>query len=217
MSKKNKQESAKQDASVDEQAAEAEPEQEQLENNVDDIGDETEVSLKTDEEELDFDELADRVAELEQQNVQLGDRFMRAKAEADNTRRISAKEVEKARKFALEGFAKELLQVKDSLDQAAEVNLEEGSNEQLVKQMNEGLVLTTKQLATIFEKFHIEEINPEQGDSVDPELHQAMTMQPSNEVDANKIITAIQKGYQLNARLLRPAMVVVSNGPPKAK
>ncbi len=166
-------------------------------------------------EESSIEELAERVIELEKSNADLADQYVRAKAETDNTRRISTKEVERARKFALESFAKELLQVKDSLDQASQVDLQEDSGEQLIKQMNEGLSLTTRQLDTIFDRFNISEIKPETGDAVDPELHQAMTMQPSDELEANQIIAVIQTGYQLNTRLLRPAMVIVSSGPQK--
>ena len=101
--------------------------------------------------------------------------------------------------------------MKDSLGQAAQVDLQSDANEQIIKQMSEGLELTLKQLDTVFERFKIEEVRPEAGDAVDPELHQAMTMQPSDEVDANNIISTLQAGYTLNGRLLRPAMVIVSN------
>lgn len=166
-------------------------------------------------EELSIDELVTRVAELEESNANLANQYVRAKAETDNTRRISTKEVEKVRKFALESFAKELLQVKDSLDQATQVDLQEDSGEQLIKQMNEGLSLTTCQLDTIFDRFNIAEINPQAGEAVDPELHHAITIQPSDEVATNQIIEVIQAGYQLDTRLLRPAMVIVSSGPEK--
>lgn len=144
-------------------------------------------------------------------NNELEERYVRSMAEVENTRRISTKEVEKARKFALEAFARELLQVKDSLDQASQVDLSNGS-EQLIEQMSEGLGLTLKQLDGVFERFKIEEVSPEAGDALDPELHQAMTKQPSAEVDKNNILSTLQKGYTLNGRLLRPAMVIVSSG-----
>jgi molecular chaperone GrpE len=149
---------------------------------------------------------------MRETNNELNDQYIRAKAETDNTRRISAKEVEKARKFALESFAKELLQVKDSLDQAAQVDLKSNVTEQLIEQMSEGLALTLKQLGDVFERFKIEVVNPEAGDVLDPELHQAMTRQPSDEVDTNNIVSTLQTGYTLNGRLLRPAMVIVSSG-----
>lgn len=149
---------------------------------------------------------------LRESNNELSDQYIRAKAETDNTRRISTQEVVKARKFALEGFAKELLLVKDSLDQAAQVDLSGDANEKLIEQMSEGLALTLKQLDSVFERFNIEIVNPEAGDALDPDLHQAMTKQPSAEVDKNNIISTIQTGYTLNERLLRPAMVIVSSG-----
>ena len=78
--------------------------------------------------------------------------------------------------------------------------------------MSEGLALTLKQLGDVFERFKIEVVNPEAGDVLDPELHQAMTRQPSDEVDANNIVSTLQTGYTLNGRLLRPAMVIISSG-----
>lgn len=159
------------------------------------------------------DDLLEEVQELRAKNNDLIDQFTRAKAETDNTRRISIKEVEKARKFGLETFAKELLPVKDSLDQAAQVDLQSNASEALIEQMADGLGLTLKQFETVFERFKVEVVDPEAGDKIDPELHQAMTKQPSDEVDENNIITTIQVGYTLNERLLRPAMVIVSSGP----
>ncbi len=160
----------------------------------------------------DIEELLEEVTQLRTQNNELQDQFTRAKAETENTRRISVKEVEKARKFSLELFAKELLLVKDSLDQAAQVELDQDANAQIIEQMADGLSLTLKQLESIFERFKITAISPEAGDALDPELHQAMTKQPSGEVDANNVVTTIQVGYMLNERLLRPAMVIVSSG-----
>lgn len=159
-----------------------------------------------------LESLQQDIAAMRETNNELNDQYIRAKAETDNTRRISAKEVEKARKFALESFAKELLQVKDSLDQAAQVDLKSNVTEQLIEQMSEGLALTLKQLGDVFDRFKIEVVNPEAGDVLDPELHQAMTRQPSDEVDTNNIVSTLQTGYTLNGRLLRPAMVIVSSG-----
>ncbi len=159
-----------------------------------------------------MESLMQDLAAMRETNNVLDDKYIRAKAETDNARRISIKEVEKARKFALESFAKELLQVKDSLDQAAQVDLNSNVTAELAGQMSEGLNLTRKQLDSVFERFNVEEVVPEAGDPLDPELHQAMTRQPSQEVDANKIVSTIQTGFTLNGRLLRPAMVIVSSG-----
>ena len=175
-------------------------------------GDELDGALLEEGEEPTMESLMQDLAAMQETNNELDDKYMRAKAETDNARRISVKEVEKARKFALESFAKELLQVKDSLNQAAQVDLSGNVTQQLVEQMSEGLGLTLKQLDSVFERFNIEIVAPEAGDVLDPELHQAMARQPSDEVDANKIVSTLQTGYTLNGRLLRPAMVIVSSG-----
>jgi len=137
------------------------------------------------------------------------DQYLRACAEMENIRRRSQIEIANARKYAVERFAVELLAVHDSLDQAATVDLSNAAK-QAVEQMQEGLTLTLKQLDSAFEKFSIELIDPEVGEAFDPELHQAMSMQPSEEVEPDHIVLAIQKGYRLHGRLLRPAMVVVA-------
>lgn len=165
------------------------------------------------EESMTYEELQNRVHELEEINAKMADQFVRAKAETENTRRIKEQEVSRARKFALEGFSKELLQVKDSLDQASLVQLSDDSEQSLVEQMQSGLVLTLRQLDSVFERFHIDEVMPEAGDDLDSELHQPMTMQASEDIAKNKVIQTIQKGYTLNDRLLRAAMVIVSSGP----
>jgi molecular chaperone GrpE len=176
------------------------------------LGDELVGALIEEGEAPTMESLMQDIAAIQETNTELDDKYLRAKAETDNARRISVKEVEKARKFALESFARELLLVKDSLDQASQVELSSNVTEQLIEQMTEGLNLTLKQLNSVFERFNIEVVAPEAGDSLDPELHQAMTKQPSDEVDANNIVSTIQTGYTLNGRLLRPAMVIVSSG-----
>ncbi len=137
------------------------------------------------------------------------DQYLRACAEMENVRRRSQTDVSNARKYAVERFARELLAVHDSLDQAATVDLAD-AGKKVVKQMQEGLALTLKQLDTAFEKFSVEMVNPEVGDAFDPDLHQAMSMQPGEDVDPDHIVCVIQKGYRLQGRLLRPAMVIVA-------
>ena len=187
-------------------------EEELVERVSDEDQEELDEALIEEQEEPTLESLLEDMEALRETNNMLSDQYVRAKAETENTRRISAKEVAKARKFALEAFAKDLLQVKDSLDQAAHVDLSGDANDQLIEQMSEGLALTLKQLEGVFERHNIEIVNPEAGDTLDPELHQAMTKQPSDEVDVNNIISTIQTGYTLNERLLRPAMVIVSSG-----
>ena len=147
--------------------------------------------------------------ELEAQLSDAKDQYLRAKAEMENIRRRTDKQISDSRKFAVESFAKELLGVRDSLQLAAEVEVE-AQDSDAVKSMKEGLGLTLKQLDGVFSKFAIEEIAPDTGEKLDPNLHQAMTMVPSDEVEAGCIISTMQKGYQLNERLLRPAMVIIA-------
>ena len=148
-------------------------------------------------------------AELETQQAQFTDQLLRTKAEMENVRRRSEKQVSDSRKFANEGIAKELINVRDSLQIASETEIETDDSD-AVKSMREGLALTLKQLDSLFEKFSITEISPQAGDKLDPNLHQAMTMVPSDEVKPGCVVNTIQRGYQLHERLLRPAMVVVA-------
>lgn len=139
----------------------------------------------------------------------LKDAYLRAKAEEDNVRRRSEKEVANSRKFAVEGFAKEMMSVRDSLQLACNVDLPEDSDESL-KSIHQGVEVTLKQLDSAFTRFSLTEINPEPGTKLDPNLHQAMSMIESEDVAAGCIINVIQVGFQLHDRLLRAAMVVVA-------
>lgn len=158
------------------------------------------------------EQLQEQIEQLNQQMADAADQLLRAQAEVENIRRRSAREQLNTRKFAIEGFASELLAVKDSLDLAQQVEIA-SENETAVEKMHEGIALTIKQLDKVLEKFSILAISPEKGDKLDPELHQAMTVQPSDEVGNNCILALIQKGYQLHDRLLRPAMVVIARTP----
>ncbi|MCH2189337.1 MAG: nucleotide exchange factor GrpE [Gammaproteobacteria bacterium] len=139
----------------------------------------------------------------------LKDAFLRAKAEEDNVRRRAEKEVANSRKFAIEGFAKEMLNVFDSLKLATQNKPAEDADE-TIKSIYEGSTITLNQLSSAFIKFSVKEITPEAGDKLDPNLHQAMSMVESEDVESGHIITVIQSGFELHDRLLRPAMVVVA-------
>lgn len=134
------------------------------------------------------------------------DLALRTKAEMENLRKRSAIDVDKARKFALEKFATEVVAVRDSLEMGLEAANQEDAN---VGSIREGTDLTLKILITAMEKFSIEKIDPA-GEAFNPELHQAMGMQESAEVEPNTVMLVMQKGYTLNGRLIRPAMVMVS-------
>ncbi|MCU7960280.1 MAG: nucleotide exchange factor GrpE [gamma proteobacterium symbiont of Bathyaustriella thionipta] len=135
------------------------------------------------------------------------DKLMRVQAELENIRKRQQRELENAHKYAIEGFVKELLQVKDSMELGLKAATDEGAN---FETLLEGKELTLKQLQSVFDKFDVVEIDP-QGQPFDPETQQAMSMIPSDEVPPNTVMTVVQKGYTLNGRLIRPAMVMVSS------
>jgi len=135
------------------------------------------------------------------------DQLLRARAEIENLKRRHDKELEKAHKFALDGFVRELLQVRDSLELGHNAAQEEQTD---VEKLREGTELTLKLLTDVMNKFGVEEVNPE-SEPFDPEFHQAMTMQPRDDVPPNTVVAVVQKGYLLNGRLVRPALVIVSN------
>ncbi len=129
-----------------------------------------------------------------------------ARSEVQTIRNRSEQEVDKARKFALEKFASELLPVLDNMERAVE--LADKENEAL-KPMIEGVELTLKTMQSTVEKFGLSELNP-QGEAFNPEFHQAMAMQESADFAPNTVMLVMQKGYALNGRVIRPAMVMVS-------
>lgn len=133
------------------------------------------------------------------------DQMLRAAAEAQNVRRRAEADVEKAHKFALEKFARELLPVVDSLEKATEAlaNAEESQKE--------GVEMTLQLFLAAIGKFQIKQLNP-LGQTFDPQYHEAMSMVPNPSMPANAVMDVLQKGYSLNERLLRPAMVVVATG-----
>ena len=157
-------------------------------------------------------EHSDDVNELEAAQLEitkLKDAFLRSKAEQENIRRRSEKEVSNGRKFAVEGFAKEMVNVYDSLKLATAIKVADDADE-AVKSIQEGVDITLKQLQAAFAKFSLAEISPAVGDKLDPNLHQAMTLVESADVESGCILNVIQSGFQLHDRLLRPAMVVVA-------
>ncbi|RLA05553.1 MAG: nucleotide exchange factor GrpE [Gammaproteobacteria bacterium] len=132
--------------------------------------------------------------------------LLRARADMENLRRRQARDLENAHKHALDKFVAELLPIYDSMELGLNAaNGEEAS----IAAVREGLEMTMKMFLSSISKFGLEQINPE-GEVFDPELHQAMAMQEVDGIEANQVLTVAQKGYQFNGRLLRPAMVVVS-------
>jgi len=137
---------------------------------------------------------------------QTHDQLLRVRAEMENMQRRQAKELENAHKFALDGFVKELLLVRDSLELGYAAAIEPDAD---VIKLREGTELTLKQLGDVMVKFGVERLNPE-GEPFDPTFHQAMSVQPRTDVPPNTVTAVIQSGYLLNGRLMRPALVMVS-------
>ena len=137
------------------------------------------------------------------------DQLMRARAELDNLRKRSQRELENAHKFAVDKFSQDMLQVWDSLELGHQAAQDENAD---VAKLREGTELTLKLLVNLMEKNGIQQINPE-GEPFNPDYHQAMAMQDRDDVEPNTVVVVVQKGYLLNGRLMRPAMVMVSKAP----
>jgi molecular chaperone GrpE len=162
-----------------------------------------EVVSETEAQIIPTEVSVDTLAQLEAKVLELQDAFMRAKAEGENIRRRAQEDITKAHKFAVESFAEAMVPVKDSLEMALKIEAP------TLESIKEGVEMTLKQLNAAFEKNRLMEINPPQGEKLDPMKHQAISMVPA-EQDANTIVTVLQKGYTIADRLLRPALVTVA-------
>lgn len=164
----------------------------------------------TSESDVDGSELEQLKAKLAQAEASLTDQkeaVLRAHAESDNIRRRAERDVQSAHKFALESFVESLLPVIDSLEQG----LAQPAESEEAKALKEGMELTLKIFIDTLKKKNVEQLDPV-GESFNPELHEAMSMQENEEFEANAVIAVFQKGYALNGRLVRPARVVVNKG-----
>ncbi|MDP9499485.1 nucleotide exchange factor GrpE [Bisgaard Taxon 45] len=171
--------------------------------------DETEVEVVDEVDPL--EEAILRVQELEAQLVEMGkkeqDFLLRSRAEMDNIRRRAEQDVEKAHKFALEKFSKDILNTIDNLERALSTpaNLEDES----IKSLFDGVELTLKELLATVSRFGVEAVGVV-GENFNPDIHQAISMQPMEGFETNQITAVLQKGYLLNGRVIRPAMVMVA-------
>jgi molecular chaperone GrpE len=187
---------------------------EKNENPVDETVENVEAIL---EEEIsasegDADVMSSELAVLQKKADEHYDQLVRAHAEIENLKRRHTQELEKAHKYALDKFVGELLTIWDSL----ELGLQAAQNDDAdVASLREGTELTVKMFGDVMEKFNVERINPE-GEAFNPEFHQAMSMVPNAEMAPNTVMAVMQKGVSLNGRLIRPAMVVVSQAMPEA-
>ena len=159
-------------------------------------------------EQVENADVEPEVSELEQAQVKADEnweRYLRTAAELENVRKRAARDVENAHRFALERFSKELLAVRDSLEMGLAA-VDSANVESLI----EGSEATLKILGSTMQQFGIEVVDPA-GEPFDPEFHEAISMQPSDDVEPGSVVTVVQKGYALNGRLLRPAMVIVAS------
>jgi molecular chaperone GrpE len=151
------------------------------------------------------DDLQTQLEEAQQSAKDNWDKVLRAQAEMENLKRRNAKDLENAHKFALDGFVKALLEVKDSLTMGLKTANEEKAT---IEHIIEGLEMTDKVFLSTMEKFGVEVINPTD-DAFNPEFHEAVTMVPMPDKESNSVLEVVQIGFTLNGRLVRPAMVVV--------
>lgn len=149
------------------------------------------------------------VEALQAQVQEFQEQMLRSQAEMQNVRRRAEIDVEKAHKFALEKFVKELLPVADSLEKAVESTEGHDESGELVASIREGVEMTLSLFMSSLKKFNVEQINPV-GEPFDPQHHEAMSMVPAPDAEPNSVVAVVQKGYLLNGRVVRPAMVVVA-------
>ncbi|MCH8551833.1 MAG: nucleotide exchange factor GrpE [Natronospirillum sp.] len=209
---------------TEEQAAEAlQEEQKQSQDtaeapdeagSAEDGSDAAEVDSTASSEEVSLEDLVEQLQASQQEIEKLKEALLRSEAEAQNIRRRAEKDIEAAHKYGQDKLIKELMPVKDNLERA----LEAGANKEdsAVRAIMEGVELTDKSFSDTLNKIDVTPISPE-GQTFDPQEHQAMSMVENEEVPANTVIAVIQKGYRLKGRVIRPAMVMVSKGGSEAK
>ena len=146
-------------------------------------------------------------AQVEETSKKEQDLLLRTRAEIDNMRRRSEQDIEKAHKFALEKFSKDILNTIDNLERALATPA--NKEDENIKALFDGVELTLKELLSTVSRFGVEPVGTV-GDTFNPDLHQAISMQPAEGFESNQITTVLQKGYTLNGRVIRPAMVMVA-------
>ncbi|MCW8933038.1 MAG: nucleotide exchange factor GrpE [Gammaproteobacteria bacterium] len=205
---------------VDEQAAEEDVTTQASEENAnvgsDAENEETNTSNDNNEEVIDelaaleAEELIVRIKQAQSKADENWDIALRTKAEMENVRRRTEKEVSNARKFGVEKMVNEILPVKDSMELGLKAAIDMDIEDEAVHKIREGMELTLKMMNDALGKIGIKEIAPEEGDTYSAEFHQAMSMQEIPGKESNTIVAVMQKGYLLNERLVRPAMVMVA-------
>ena len=156
--------------------------------------------------EITIESLSEQIEALKTQAAESLDKAVRAQAELDNVRKRTIRDVENAHKYALDKFINELLPVLDSMELGLVAPVE-GED---VSSLREGLELTLKMFCSSLEKSGVHPVNPQKGEKFNPDQHEAVTMQEVDDVESGTVVTMLQKGYELNGRLIRPAMVIVA-------
>ncbi len=181
-----------------------------LHNNNENADEQTPAIEETDViEKLPYDELYKKATEAETKANQHWDRLLRMQAETDNLQRRAERDIANAHKYGLEKFALELLPIVDNLERSLQTSVEEHSDNSVLK----GIKMTLKMFQDALAKFEVKQIDP-MGETFNPEQHQAISVEVNPELKPNTVVNVLQKGYLLNNRLIRPALVIVSKANP---
>ncbi len=206
----------KNDESLEAEQAQKEPvnneisEETKSNENHSDDNDNDKVNATDELSSLNTDELITRIKEAQTKADENWDVALRTKAEMENVRRRTEKEVSNARKFGVEKMINEILPVKDSMEMGLKAAVDMDIEDESVHKIREGMELTLKMLGDALTKIGVTEVAPQEGDAFSAEFHQAMSMQEIPGKESNSIVAVMQKGYLLNERLIRPAMVMVA-------
>jgi len=175
---------------------------------------EDEVSAEADIEEttaeITIESLSEQIETLKSQVADSLDKAVRAQAELDNVRKRTIRDVENAHKYALDKFVNELLPVLDSMELGINASINTSGEAVDIGSLHEGLELTMKMFCSSLEKSGVNPVDPQKGDKFNPEQHEAVTVQEVDDAESGTVVTTLQKGYELNGRLIRPAMVIVA-------
>jgi molecular chaperone GrpE len=165
------------------------------------------VEVKTDDTpDVTIESLSEQIEALKTSAADSLDKAIRAHAELDNVRKRTTRDIENAHKYALDKFINELLPVLDSM----ELGLNASDNVEDVSSLREGMDLTMKMFCSSLEKSGVSPVDPQKGDKFNPDQHEAVNMQEVDDAESGTVVTTLQKGYELNGRLIRPAMVIVA-------
>lgn len=155
---------------------------------------------------MNIESLIEQIEALKKSAADSLDREVRAQAELDNVRKRTARDIENAHRYALDKFINELLPVLDSM----ELGMNASAATMEISSLREGMDLTMKMFSSSLEKSGVRSVEPQKDDKFNPEQHEAVTMQEMEDIESGAVITTLQKGYELNGRLIRPAMVIVA-------